>query len=102
MHTAIDVEQHLGDGNFGVEWLADEVGLSPRQLGRRLKKATRLSPGGYIRMMRLHRAAYLLEQNAGFVSEVAYAVGFNDVKHFSRLFYQVYRLHPSEYMGSGK
>jgi transcriptional regulator GlxA family with amidase domain len=80
-----------------VDALAGAVGLSPRQLHRRVKELTGLTPGGYIRMMRLQRAEQLLRQQAGQVAEVAYAVGFNDAKYFSRLFRQTYGRAPSEY-----
>lgn len=90
-------ETHLGDTNFGVGRLADEVGLSRRQLGRRLKAVVGLSPGGYIRMMRLERAAQLLEQQAGTVQEIAYRVGFNDAEYFSKIFGQAFGVTPSRY-----
>ena len=90
------VEANLGNSNFGAEWLADEVGLSPRQLRRKLKDLTDLSTAGYIRSMRLQRAAQLLEEQVGNVSEVAYAVGFQDPKHFSKLFRQVFGIAPSQ------
>ena len=76
---------------------AEEVGLSKRQLQRRLRSATELSAAGYIRTMRLKRAAQLLGQQVGTVSEVAYAVGFRDAKHFSKLFQQIYGVLPSRY-----
>ena len=96
------VEAHMGHGHFGAEWLADEVSLSPRQLRRKLKELTGLSTAGYIRSMRLQRAAQLLEEQAGTVSEVAYAVGFQDPKHFSKLFRQVFGMAPSQaHTGSG-
>ncbi|MFQ5569815.1 MAG: helix-turn-helix transcriptional regulator [Rhodothermales bacterium] len=91
----VAVEAHMANGNFGAAWLADEVGLSERQLRRKLKELTNLSTAGYIRSMRLQRAAQLLEEQAGTVSEVAYAVGFQDPKHFSRLFRQVFGVSPS-------
>ena len=91
------VEQHIDNHNFGTDWLADEVGLSPRQLRRRIKALTRLSTTGFIRTLRLQRASQLLSQDAGTVAEIAYAVGFNDPKYFSRLFRQVYGVSPSEY-----
>ena len=47
--------------------------------------------------MRLERAALLLEQRAGTISEVAYAVGFRDAEYFSRLFRQAYGIPPSAY-----
>ncbi len=91
------VEQHMGNSNFGVEWLADEAGMSVRNLRRRLKAATGLSPGGYVRMMRLERAKQLLAQQAGTVSEIAYQVGFQDPDYFSRLFKQTVGVPPSAY-----
>lgn len=90
------VEAHIQDSNFGVDWLADEVALSPRQLQRRMRKLTRLSAAGYIRLMRLKRAEQLLVKRAGNVSEVAYAVGFRDAAHFSKLFRQTFGVLPSE------
>ena len=91
------VEQHIDNPNFGTDWLADEIGLSPRQLRRRIKALTRLSATGFIRTLRLQRAAQLITQEAGTIAEIAYAVGFNDPKYFSRLFRQVYGVSPSEY-----
>lgn len=93
------VEAHLADANFSVEWLAQEVGLSPRHLRRKLKDLTDLTPTGYISMMRLERAAQLLEQDAGRVSEIAYQVGFTSPDYFSRVFRQAFGLAPSQYPG---
>jgi len=47
-----------------------------------LREAADLSPGGGIRMMRLERAAQPLEQQAGTIAEVAYAVGYRDANYF--------------------
>jgi len=91
------VESRMGDAGFGVEQLADEMALSSRQLQRRLKALTNLSAAGYIRMMRLARAAQLLEQHSGQISEIADRVGYRDVEHFSRIFKRVYGVPPSAY-----
>jgi AraC-like DNA-binding protein len=91
------IEKYIEDNNFGVEWLAHEVAISPRQLQRKLRAITGLSAGGLIRTMRLQRAAQLLEQRAGNVSEVAYKVGFQDTNYFSRIFREMYEISPSQY-----
>jgi transcriptional regulator GlxA family with amidase domain len=91
------VEAEMHDSQFSVERLAEAVNLGPRQLRRRLQALTRLSPSGYIRQLRLQRAVQLLEQQAGRISEVAYAVGFQNAEHFSRLFQQIYGVSPSQY-----
>jgi len=90
-------EEYLGNSNFGVEWLASEVGISPRQLQRRLRASTRLSAAGFIRTLRLGRAAQLLDQDAATVAEIAHMVGFNDANYFSRLFKQTFGVSPSSY-----
>ncbi|MEM1054298.1 MAG: ATP-binding protein [Bacteroidota bacterium] len=92
-------EAHLGDDAFGVERLAEEVGLSRRQLGRRMRDALDTSPSQFIRELRLARAAQLLEQDAGTVAEVAYAVGYRDPEHFSKQFRKAYGATPSAYVG---
>ena len=91
------IEIHMGDPHFEVAQVADEVGVSPRQFRRKIREITGLSPVGYVRTLRLQRAAQLLEKRAGGVSEVAYEVGFQDAKYFSRLFRQIYGVLPSEY-----
>jgi signal transduction histidine kinase/DNA-binding response OmpR family regulator len=91
------IEQRMSNTNFGVEWLADEVALSARQLQRRLHATVGLSAAGLVRMMRLQRAAQLLERRAGTVSEIAYMVGFQDAGYFASLFKQTYGLTPSTY-----
>lgn len=90
-------EHHLTNSDFGVEWLASEVGASPRHLQRKLKALTKLSAASYIRMMRMKRAAHLLEQEVGTVAEVAYAVGFRDAKYFSTVFREHYQVLPSQW-----
>lgn len=94
------VEARLGESSFGVEALADEVGLSARQLQRRLKASTNLSVAAYIRKVRLQRAAQLLAQQSGTVSEISYAVGFKNADHFSALFRRTFGITPSQYMAN--
>jgi AraC-like DNA-binding protein len=61
-----------------------------------------MSPGEFIRNVRLKHAAKLLLCNAGNVSEIAYTVGFNDSKYFSRSFKAEFGLTPTEYRDNQK
>ena len=90
-------EAGLPDADFGADALADAVGLSRRQLGRRLKAALGTSPGAFLREIRMARAAQLLAQEAGTVSEVAYAVGYRDPAHFAKQFRKHHGAPPSAY-----
>ncbi|MEO1477485.1 MAG: hybrid sensor histidine kinase/response regulator transcription factor [Bacteroidota bacterium] len=91
------VEAHLADEDFGVRDLADAVGLSRSQLYRRLHALTGQSTSDVIRTIRLERGAQLLTAGVGTVSEVAYAVGFKTVSHFSNAFTAHHGCRPSAY-----
>ena len=80
------IEAHLGDDAFDVAALAREVGQSRGSLLRRTTALLGSSPSDLIRTTRLDRARALLAARAGTVSEVAYAVGFKSVAHFSNAF----------------
>ncbi len=86
--------QGIGQSGFGVEALAGEVGVSARQMQRRLQALTGLTPAEYLRQRRLESAARLLAARAGTVSEVAARVGL-DPASLSRLFRQHYGVSPS-------
>lgn len=91
------VEEHIDDGMFGVQELASELGLSARQLQRRLRDTLDRSPVEFIRTLRLQRAAQLLEAEYGNVSEVAYSVGFTSLSYFAKCFREQFGSSPSEY-----
>ncbi|NBC17705.1 MAG: response regulator [Bacteroidetes bacterium] len=91
------VEAHLDESDFGVGDLAAAVGLSARQLRRRLKDAAGETPQAFIRRVRLERAAHLLTAEAGTASEIAYRVGFKNPSHFSRAFRKHFGHTPTEH-----
>ena len=91
------IDEHRSHADFTVDDLAAEVGLSPRQLQRKLKRLTGTTPAAFIRCYRLDAAAQLLEAEAGTVSEIAYEVGFGTPKTFARRFKERFGCPPSEY-----
>jgi AraC-like DNA-binding protein len=94
------IEQHLSDFEFDVEALARSVAVSRRQLFRKLKAVVDLSPKALIRSVRLKRAGQLLRESEMTVTEITFAVGFQDVKHFRSLFKEQFGVLPSEYIKS--
>ncbi len=92
------VEARLADETFDVAALAEAVAQSRSTLHRRLSDLSGESPSAYLRRRRLERGADLLRQRAGTVSEVAYAVGFKSVSHFSSSFSRHYNLTPTAWM----
>lgn len=91
------IETHFEDEQFSVENLAAHVNMSVSQLNRKLNALIDQPPGQLIRSLRLQRAADLLQNKAGTVSEICYKVGFSDNAYFSRAFKKQFGCSPSEY-----
>jgi YesN/AraC family two-component response regulator len=91
------IERHMADEEFVVETLASDVAMSRAQLHRKLKALTNQSPNELIRSFRLHRAADLIAQDAGSLSEIAYQVGFSSQAYFTKCFVEKFHCTPSEY-----
>jgi len=91
------IETHFEDEQFSVESLAEHVHMSVSQLNRKLNALIDQPPGQLIRSLRLQRAADLLAQKSGTISEICYKVGFNDNAYFSRAFKKQFGYSPSEY-----
>jgi DNA-binding response OmpR family regulator len=91
------VEARMSDEDFSVEIFGREVGMSRVQLHRKLRAFTDHSAGEFIRILRLNRAAELLAQHGGNVTEVAYQAGFNNLSYFAKCFHQQFGVSPSTY-----
>ena len=92
------VEEYIGDPGLNTALLAREVGVSRMLLNTKLRALTGQSTGEFIRIMRLKRAAQLLQQGHGNVTQVAYDVGFQSLSYFARVFRTQFGLSPSEYL----
>jgi transcriptional regulator GlxA family with amidase domain len=66
--------------------VAEQVGLSPRQLERLFKTRLGKKPSRYYLELRLQRARLLLQQTSMSVIQVAVASGFNSASHFARCY----------------
>lgn len=91
------IEDHMDDPAFDTIQFAREMGMSRSNLNLKLKALTDLSTRMFIRHVRLKRAAQLLFQRAGNVSEICYAVGFDNLSHFAKAFKDQYGVSPSKY-----
>lgn len=95
---AIDyVEKNMDRSELSVEELSHELGMSRVHLYKKLTSITGKSPVEFIRVIRLKRAAQLLRESQLNVSEIAYEVGFNNPKYFSKYFKEEFGMLPSEY-----
>ncbi len=89
------IKAHVGDSQFGVEELAQALHADRSTLFRRIKELYGQSARDYLREARLKHAFELLSSQAGNVTEVAYAAGFESLSSFSRAFRQRFGVSPS-------
>lgn len=92
------LEEHYTDANLSVDVLSRKMGVSRVQLHRKLTALCGYSPSDLLREFRLQRAADLLRQKAGNVSEIAYQVGFENLSYFAKAFKQKFQVTPSEFI----
>jgi transcriptional regulator GlxA family with amidase domain len=94
------MENNMSNADFDVEAFSKDIGMSRAQLHRKITALTGLSTNEFIRSLRLKRAASLLIQHEGNISQVAFEVGFGSLNYFTKCFRDFYGKTPTEYLRS--
>nr|WP_255373479.1 two-component regulator propeller domain-containing protein [Chitinophaga sp. CF118] len=92
------VESHLDDDNFSIKTFASEIGMSHSSLYKKVKSVSGQSIKGFIRFIRLRKAAEIMINSEYNITEIANMVGFNDTKYFREYFHELFGMNPSEYI----
>lgn len=100
LQRAIDcVNRHLDDPEFDQTQFLEEMGTTKSTFFRKLKSLTGLTYVSFIRNIRMKAACRIMEEKKHVrISELAYAVGYNDPRYFSSIFKKEIGMQPSEYM----
>lgn len=93
------VEENISRSDLSVEELAREMGMSRVHLYKKISTLTGKSPIEFIRLLRLKRATQYLAESQLTIAEIAYKLGFNNPKYFSKYFKDEFGILPSEYQG---
>lgn len=96
------VERHIDDPDFSVEDFSSEMYMNRVTLYRKILSITGKTPIEFIRSIRLKKAAQLLEKSGMSVAEIAYEVGFNSPKNFTKFFKEEFKVLPSQYLANKK
>ncbi|MDZ7658016.1 helix-turn-helix domain-containing protein [Fodinibius sp.] len=91
-----EIESNLNNDQFGVNSLAQAVGMSRSSLHRKLKRHLGVSTSQFIREYRLKRAMEILRNEGITASESAYRVGFSSPTYFNTCFHKFYGITPGE------
>lgn len=91
------VYSRLGEQDLSVDKVAGLLHLGRTIFYKKVRRTTGYTPNEYIRVIRLRKAAELLKEGEKNVSEVAYAVGFDNPYYFSKCFKEQFGMPPSQY-----
>lgn len=91
------VYSRLGEQDLSVDKVAGLLHLGRTIFYKKVRGTTGYTPNEYIRVIRLRKAAELLKEGEKNVSEVAYAVGFDNPYYFSKCFKEQFGMPPSHY-----
>ena len=98
LQKSIDIiEKYISNPNLNVDLLAMELGVSRTQLYRKLNALTDYAPKQFIRVIRLKRAAQILQQGQNNIAEVMDATGFSNYSFFNNCFKELFGKYPKEY-----
>lgn len=91
------VYSRLGEQDLSVDKVAGLLHLGRTIFYKKVRGTTGYTPNEYIRVIRLRKAAELLKEGEKNVSEVAYAVGFDNPYYFCKCFKEQFGMPPSQY-----
>ena len=91
------VDRHLDDGALDVGQMCTGMSVSRSVLFERCRTLLGATPASFLRTRRLEKAKELLREGGRNVTDISYAVGFNDSHYFSKAFKQAFGVSPSEY-----
>lgn len=89
------IEEHYKDGKLTN--LAEELHCDLYWLSRMVKKLTGKTYTELVQMKRLNQAAYLLKTTKLTVADIGFAIGYDNLSYFHRIFHERYELSPKEY-----
>ncbi len=97
--SAVDayIQENMSNSDTSVESMSAHLFISRVQLYKRMVSLTGTTPSEYLRAKRIKRAEELLRSGDYTVSEIAYRVGFNNPRYFSKYFQDAYGMTPSQY-----
>ncbi len=94
------IKDNLGNSDFSVENLAENLHISRVQLYRKVKAIIGISVSDYIGNFRLEKAKTMLESTSLSISEIAYETGFSSPNYFSTVFKNSYGTSPGSFRKS--
>ncbi|MGN1245990.1 MAG: two-component regulator propeller domain-containing protein [Muribaculaceae bacterium] len=91
------IEDNIGEDDFNVESMADKFCMSHSSLLRKIKTVFNLSPVELIRLIKLKKAAELIQEGKYRIGDICYMVGISSQSYFSKLFFKQFGITPKDF-----
>lgn len=92
------INLNIQETDFNSDELAQALGISQRQLYRKLKGITGNTVHEFITKVKMNQAEELLRNSDLSISQIAYKLGFSEPSNFSRTFSKHFGCSPSQYL----
>ncbi|MGQ1788177.1 ATP-binding protein [Saccharicrinis sp. GN24d3] len=92
-----ELEKNYQNSEFKLEELAEPLHMSYSNIFRKFQSLTGKTLVDYMRFFRLKKAASLIKKYNYTIAEIAFLVGFNDSKYFTKCFKKEFNLTPKEF-----
>ncbi len=94
------VEENFDNPELSVDFLAERLYISRSGLFAKIKALANVTPNEMIQLVRLKKAALLLQEKKYHISEVSYMVGFNNPSYFSKCFQKQFGMTPGKFIAN--
>ena len=91
------LEKNYAEPEFSASQFASEMFVSRSLLYKKIKAITDFNITDFINSYKLKKAIDLIKMSDRPISDIAFSVGFNDPKYFSRIFKKIYGMTPTEF-----
>ena len=91
------IMNNLSESENLIDSIALHMSVSRSGLHKKIKSISGVTPNDYIQLIRLKKAAELINTGEYQINEVAYLVGFNTPSYFSKCFYNQFGLLPRDF-----
>jgi signal transduction histidine kinase/AraC-like DNA-binding protein len=96
------VNDHIGEPDLNINFIADSLGMSRSTFFRKIKSITGTTGKDFVDSVRLKRATQLLIESDLNISEIAYDIGHSSPLYFSKWFKTHYKISPTDYISKYK
>ncbi len=91
------INEHLSEEDFNVEGLCEVLAMSRSNLLRKIKAIFNMSPSELIRLVKLKKAAELIQDGRYRIGEICEMIGMSSPSYFSKLFFKQFDITPKAF-----